>query len=279
MGKTALLIGINYFGTSSELNGCINDVWKMESLLQQLGWTCIKMVDSLSKSSKMYPSTNNMLRQMRKLIRRAKSGDQLFVHYSGHGTYTHDTNGDESDRRDEALCPVEGPVITDDTLRQVLVDQLPADVCITMLLDCCHSGTGADLHYNYEDTSYVKKKMCRRRRIPDEYKAVDWISRHSRRVNSRYEETPQEVYCISGCRDNQTSADTVFDGKYSGAMTAAFVRAWKEHSKNGKANIRDVLQYITCMLRCYRYQQIPQLSMSQRRSDMLYAINQCYLQL
>lgn len=279
-GKRALLIGINYAKTTHELNGCINDVLAVTALLTPLGWTCTQMVDTLPRDSPLYPSSDKIQHQMRELVRLANAGDQLFLHYSGHGTHTYDKSGDEEDGRDEALYPAEGPLITDDMLRALLVDRVPATARLTMLLDCCHSGTGADLHYNYEDTSTFTSGSSGGRRIPDEYAPKQWTSHYSRRVNERCQETPQLVVCISGCRDRQTSADTVFDGKYSGAMTAAFVRAWKAHGgDSGRANIREVLKYMTCMLKCYRYTQVPQLSMSARQSDMLYALDQCYLEL
>ena len=34
--KKALLIGINYVGTNSELNGCINDIYSMKNYLEKI---------------------------------------------------------------------------------------------------------------------------------------------------------------------------------------------------------------------------------------------------
>jgi len=74
--------------------------------------------------------------------------DHLLFHFSGHGTQIGDVKPfDEynQDRLDEALClydaTAEGKnVLLDDTLGLWLED-LPA-ARITVLLDCCHAGTG-----------------------------------------------------------------------------------------------------------------------------------------
>ena len=42
--KKALIIGINYIGTSSRLNGCINDAKSIESYLKENNFTNIKML-------------------------------------------------------------------------------------------------------------------------------------------------------------------------------------------------------------------------------------------
>lgn len=284
--KLALLIGLNYVGRN-ELSGCINDVLSIQQVLAPRGFTCRKMIDSFSRHDPMYPDRRNILVQLRKLVLDAQPGDTVFLHYSGHGTATYDSSGDEFDRRDEAICPARGGLITDDEIRAIFVEKLPSNSTAIILLDCCHAGTGADLRYNYEDISTWKKRSFIRRRLPDEYYAKDWAHCHTRRENTRYAETrTRSIMCISGCRDNQSSADTVFDKKACGAMTAAFLRAWhatKEpngHNDGGyRASIRDVVQYMTCMLRCYRYEQVPQLSLSNREDDDAYEKNQAYIEL
>jgi metacaspase-1 len=74
------------------------------------------------------------------------------MHYSGHGTQIPDDDGDEADGMDEALCPVdyqtEGMIRDDDIYRE-LVATLPAGCRLTVLMDCCHSGTILDLPYSF----------------------------------------------------------------------------------------------------------------------------------
>jgi hypothetical protein len=277
--RLALLIGINYANTPNALEGCVNDVLSIASLLTPLDYECRLMLDDGSVSASMRPDHHNIMAQIRRFVGDARSGDKLFFQYSGHGTSIADTvNGDEPDGRDEALCPSRGPLIRDDDLRTALENKLPADVELVMLLDCCHSGTGADLRYTYED---VSECLAKTPLLPLEYSPEQWVQQIRRTENPRASESAAPILCISGCRDNQTSADTVFDARPCGAMTAVFLRAYNANKTSDEqgANLRAVMQHMTCMLRCYRYEQVVQLSLGQRASDELYTNNRAMLRL
>ena len=56
-----------------------------------------------------------------------------------------DLNGDESDRYDEALVPIDydtGALLLDDDLADIY-RQLPDGAVLTLFMDCCHSGTNS----------------------------------------------------------------------------------------------------------------------------------------
>ena len=266
--KRALLIGINYTGTSHQLSGCINDAKNVGALLTAKGYVCTYLLDEEGQTS---PTRTNIMAAIRAFAAQTEPDDSLFFHYSGHGTSTHDSSGDELDGRDEALCPLSGRSITDDELRAALIDPLPAGSTLFMLLDCCHSGTGADLRYNYEDLS-----ECTVRPMPVHFKLSEWKRTVHFRENAKCAESRAAVICISGCLDAQTSADTVFDEKACGAMTAAFLRAITHHQDG---NLVHLYQYMACMLRCYRYSQVPQLSFGRGETDAAYAAGTAHLTL
>ncbi|KAL5499014.1 hypothetical protein ACEPAH_1532 [Sanghuangporus vaninii] len=102
------------------------------------------------------PTRENILRAIDDLVKDAKAGDRFVFHFSGHGAQVTDESGDEEDNMDEVIWPVDiiydqemddgvGNYIVDDELRERLIDALPAGTYLTILLDCCHSGTGVDL--------------------------------------------------------------------------------------------------------------------------------------
>ena len=64
---------------------------------------------------------------------------------------------------------------------------------------------------------------------------------------------------ISGCRDDQTSADAYISNRFAGAMTWSFLKAMKSMGGNGKCHI-----VLSEMRDCLKgsYSQVPQLSSS-----------------
>ena len=137
MAKRALCIGINnYPGTDSDLSGCVNDALDWSATLQSRGFTVTTLLDEKATRSAMVNAISG-------LIRDARPGDTIIFTYSGHGTWVEDTNGDEPDGRDEALCPQDittaGPLLDDDI--RVLFDQRGAGVRLLLISDSCHSGS------------------------------------------------------------------------------------------------------------------------------------------
>ena len=254
--KRALLIGINYTGTPNELAGCHNDVDTMQAMLRDRGFNSFTVLkDERGARRATQPTRANILHAIERFVLEAAVGDTLFMHYSGHGTSTRDTSGDEDeDGLNEAICPVDGGVITDDELQRVLVSRLPK-CTLVVVLDCCHSGTGLDLRYTYTDTSTYSGGGGR---VPDEFVPSEWRLSQVRHFNRKCAETVADVICFSGCLDSGTSADTVFAGRACGATTAAFQAALLHTN----ATVMAVAQYMNGMMRCYRYGQRPQLSLS-----------------
>jgi len=100
--KKALFVGINYYGTSAQLSGCINDIKNVSELVcARYGFkNCLYLTDE-NPDPLMKPTYNNIINGMKWLVRGAKSGDSLFFHYSGHGGTSKDTDSDEIDGFDE----------------------------------------------------------------------------------------------------------------------------------------------------------------------------------
>nr|KYP34924.1 Metacaspase-5 [Cajanus cajan] len=142
MAKRAVLIGCNYPGTKAELRGCINDVWRMHKCLTNIYGFSEKDIIVLIDTDRSYtqPTGKNVRLALSKLIRSAKSGDVLFVHYSGHGTrLPAELDEEDTTGYDECIVPTDMNLITDDDFRQ-FVDKVPRGCKITIVSDCCHSG-------------------------------------------------------------------------------------------------------------------------------------------
>ena len=231
--KKALLIGINYRNTRNELYGCINDVYSIEKQLKTVyGFSNITI---LTDDTNIKPTRNNIFNQIQSLLQNSKSGDILFVSYSGHGISRMDTNNDETDDHDELLYCLDGNVIIDDDLKTLINTYLKKDVYFVMLCDSCYSGTILDLKYVYLDTQ----------------------SGGTDTINNKTNDTFGNVILISGSQDNQTAADVYINKIPQGATTWAFLTALTTNSKPSWKNLLLEMRRLT---KQNGYSQIPQLS-------------------
>ena len=107
--KKALLIGINYKGTSGQLNGCINDVNDIRNLLISKFKYSSSDIIVLTDDTPKKPTGINIMNELGKLVIKAYHNqlDEIWIHYSGHGSYVRDRNQDEKDGRDEVLVPID----------------------------------------------------------------------------------------------------------------------------------------------------------------------------
>ena len=145
MADKAFLNGINNYKHISDLRGCENDVEELKELLmEQYGFKS----NSIRTRKNERVTKEEINTGWDWLLRGAKPGDRLVFHFSGHGSYTVDTDADEKDdRKDELLCLYDmdwddpESYLLDDELWE-LTQKVPEGVLLTVLLDCCHSGTG-----------------------------------------------------------------------------------------------------------------------------------------
>jgi hypothetical protein len=70
---------------------------------------------------------------------------QLLVYYTGHGASVDDQNGDEADKKDEALVFDDAFVPDGDLVKQLSESGKPASSRVILMNDCCHSGSIWDL--------------------------------------------------------------------------------------------------------------------------------------
>ncbi|PWA57316.1 zinc finger, LSD1-type, Caspase-like domain protein [Artemisia annua] len=227
--KKAVIIGVSYKNTRHELKGCINDAKFMKHLLMTKFWFTEDQIVMLTEEEidrHRIPTGRNMRQAMVWLIEGCQPGDSLVFHFSGHGSRQRNYNGDEIDGYDETLCPLdfetEG-MIVDDEINAKLVKPLPHGVKLHAIIDACHSGTVLDL-----------PNLCRMK-SNGEYRWED----HSPKSGIWKGSNGGEVISISGCDDDQTSADTSALSKITstGAMTFIFIEAIEHGNASTYGNL------------------------------------------
>ncbi|OBA17947.1 hypothetical protein METBIDRAFT_47781 [Metschnikowia bicuspidata var. bicuspidata NRRL YB-4993] len=284
--KKALLIGINYYGSKNELRGCVNDVKNMSKFLNQYyGYSYDDMViltDDQREIARL-PTRDNIIRAMQWLTKNAAPNDSYFFHISSHGGLVPDQNGDEESGFDSCVYPLDfetaGPII-DDEMHDLMVKPLPPGCRLVALYDACHSGTALDLPFVYSTKGVVKEpnlwkdagsgalKAFMNYEAGNISGAMSAVSGIFKKVTN-YQSTDRDkivqskmssadVISLSGCKDDQTSADAVEAGQSTGAMSWAFISVLTQSRNQSYLSLLNNMRSILSA----KYSQKPQLSAS-----------------
>jgi hypothetical protein len=243
--KKAVLVGINYENNpNARLYGCINDINSMSDVLTDaFGYrleNITKLRDDATQAA-LLPTRRNIITGLTKLVGESATCDEIWFHYSGHGSQIPDRNGDEADGLDEVIVPLDyqrSGIITDDEI----FDILRGSRCKTILIfDSCNSGTVCDLQWRFD---YVNKRQVR-------------VLNSSLRVLSN-----PNIFCFSGARDTQTAADTYSKEQRQsvGAFTTAFLQCLRQNNMN--VDVIRLHTDICAYLQNSRFSQVAILSCS-----------------
>lgn len=236
--KKGLIIGINYTSNNNNkdnLKGCVNDLVNLKVFLKKRCFFARGQIKTLENSE---ASKENILKEIEKLVHYSNINPQseLWFSYSGHGTSKHSFF--EKDNKSEVICPSDydkNGVIDDVWLQNNFIKKLHPKTKLFVLMDCCNSGTNMNLPYCY---------------VNDE--------EQEREYNKDGELCT--VLKLSGCRDDQTSADyyDFSDSEYQGALTNSFLKI--NHYNKFYENISS----ITRDLKDRNFTQRPVLSFSNK---------------
>lgn len=179
-----LIVALDYKKTSFPLT-CTMDAQNIQCLAGSCG------VQDVTRLIDEQASKASVCAEIVEVCARCKPEDYFVFYYAGHGDTVKDEDGDEDDGLDEAMVLVDASgkfhktstYLIDDEFAEVITSNIPEGVRVVIIMDCCHSGTIADLD-----------KEC-------------------------WEDI--EAVCISGCLDSQTSGDTGKGGIFTHSLLLA----------------------------------------------------------
>jgi hypothetical protein len=228
----SLHIGLNevdprhYAGWSGPLNACEADARDMGAIAKSKGFTAVKAL-----------MTKDATRaQVRSDIEAAattlRSGDLFLLSYSGHGGQVPDTNDPEPDGMDETWCLYDGELIDDELYE--LFTQFRAGVRILVFSDSCHSGSvvrdaqfetvaaSPELRAVFGVERTVRFRFMPRnvalRTFEQNREFYEGLAASVPNQKQSAENLKASVRLISGCQDNQLSADGTFNGLFTGTL-------------------------------------------------------------
>ena len=258
----ALVIGCDFYlenstpeGSYPSLHGCVRDATRVEKFLRErAGLTDDRLVRLTSTQGAAgspveppdrRPTYENIVAGFRALTSRARPGDRVYIHYSGHGgrcpTIVPKVKGKEG--LDEALVPIDignsaARYVRDVEVAKLLREMTDKGLVVTVVFDCCHSGGATRAVVRAEDQVGVR--------------GVEFVDRTPRPVESLVG-TPEELAAavppsgaraaeatrgmastagaggtvvLAACRPSELAREFPFDGgDPQGALTYWFLTA------------------------------------------------------
>ncbi|MFE5817959.1 caspase family protein [Streptomyces sp. NPDC056479] len=237
----------HYQGWQGLLRGCENDARDMERLARSAGFDTRTFLTRNATRAALASALQEATLTLR-------AGDTFLMTISSHGGQLQDISGEEADRLDETQCLFDGEWRDDETV--LYLQRFQPGVRAVIMLDCCHSGTGA--------RDYRNRRM---QRNPSQYRAIpqdlsdeiyaankSFYDRTARRTAGvRREDLRTPVVTLSACRDSQLARD----GSTNGLFTESVLRAW--NSGSFKGNYSHFHRAVQVLIPA-RYDQNPELN-------------------
>ncbi|HEX7191163.1 MAG TPA: caspase family protein [Thermoanaerobaculia bacterium] len=159
--RHALLIGINDYTASHltaaalwkgapgrdwpDLHGAVNDANGLQEMLTARCGFDRQEITTLTDQAATRDAILQSIRS--RLIEGVKKGDIVFFYFAGHGSQVLNSKSDEPDKLDESIVPADSrlgaPDIRDKELRRLFNAILERGARLTVMIDACHSGSGA----------------------------------------------------------------------------------------------------------------------------------------
>lgn len=160
----ALLIGIDHYADPAlqVYRGCVNDVDAMRSFLTERLKVSASNILLLTNAE---ATRANILSAWKEHLGQARTGDQVFFHFSGNGTQSANTDPYETGTRTQTLLTYDSR--SDDRAHDLLDRELAKlaeeiekqGAGLSIFLDTCHAGDG--FHGGNADANYVLLASCR----------------------------------------------------------------------------------------------------------------------
>lgn len=240
--KTAICIGINKYPPGySSLTKCVDDAKAWQSLLTSRGFKCTMLLDEAATKANILSTITSVIAKNR------KAGSLIVITNSSHGSQVIDASGDESDNRDEVICPCDWPnYVSDDNLRAIFQNLAPG-VKLEIYLDCCHSGTGS------RDIGFLPDGVLGIRSLPPLIKSCS-NKRTATKARGFIEVPNLNHVLVAACKSSEVS----YELNVGGALTYYAIQAIKLGY-----NRQQVIDYVQLKISKLGLVQTPQLECTQ----------------
>lgn len=276
----AILIGIDAY-PKRPLTSCVQDVQEIKNYLSGvLNSVHIQLFAATKstqlnlynpvESSMLWPTYDNVTSAFREIISLAKTGDFVYIHYSGHGTRTEPCREfSNKSTGDLALVLLDGEKENDERylrgwiLAHLLKAMTDKGLVVTLVLDCCFSATV----YRDDDTTVrflpYDAEIDSKYPLSLEKSPGDEADRATNRDASMLPNwliNPNGYAILVACGPHESAKGITSepDGQNHGALSYFLLKAFTE-SGGLKNKHKNIYHHICAMFRKSRQQQNPVL--------------------
>ncbi|KAM6487647.1 caspase domain-containing protein [Trichoderma sp. SZMC 28011] len=157
--RWAILVGLDYYRHKEclQLQGCVRDVSMMKKYLEAgldpVDITMLTASTPVDPSSQLpledkgsWPTSSNMIKELKRVIGSAEKGDLVYIHYSGHGAREKSSARSAHQLGNLALVLFENnehgiSYLKGDILASCFKKMVNQGLLVTVVLDCCFSGS------------------------------------------------------------------------------------------------------------------------------------------
>lgn len=244
----ALLIGVNHYLKDKPLRGCVRDVHSFQNYLDSLQrdvrvmtLTATSPVDKESfmpiEKAENWPTAQNVVSRLKEIILKACPGDTVFIHYSGHGTRI--TIPEEKGGRRllklalvlfEPTTPYRS-YFRGAHMSKAIQKMVEKGVSVTLVLDCCFSGSVHRRHYGAEATTVRATEFSFKDDIVqhDDFESPEYLDLGVHRdahVVPQWLVNPDGYAVVTACGPHEIAEELVLDdGQRAGVLSLFMVQA------------------------------------------------------
>eukprot|EP01064_Diplonema_japonicum_P034897 TRINITY_DN7379_c0_g1_i1.p1 TRINITY_DN7379_c0_g1~~TRINITY_DN7379_c0_g1_i1.p1 ORF type:complete len:888 (+),score=169.77 TRINITY_DN7379_c0_g1_i1:55-2664(+) len=157
-GNKLLAIGVGYLDSSFKLRNSASEARAIVGIMEGLNFCPQENIRILTEEpNSIQPTKANILENLKWLVSTVGPGDALFLCFVGH--CMQQQKNEIRDGPYEALYPCDfntretGGVITEEELKKLIVNPLPAGAKLTVVCDSCSAGTLLNLPYKLKTTA------------------------------------------------------------------------------------------------------------------------------
>lgn len=273
----ALLVGIDeYLPPVTPLQGCVNDIQAIQDFLQERVATDgyqLRVRTLLNREA----TRQAIIDGFRKHLCQAQSDDIVLFYYSGHGSQEQAPKEFwhvEPDRLNETLVCYDsrregGWDLADKELAKLIAEVAAQNPHITLILDCCHSGSGSK--NPFQETGVRLANTDQRQRPLDSFlfklEALEQLSDTGRAEGHPTGwKLPKGRHVLLGaCQASQLAKEYRKDGKHRGVFSYFLLDTLQQAA--GKLTYRDLFNRAKAILASQVEAQSPQLEINDTEDE------------